>query len=165
MGKRVLLIDADLRRAGGSTGSANGTVGPGLSEILAGANPAMDAVERDEELGFSVVHAGEPSASPVALLSADRIKAVIDRLAADHDIVIIDGPPIMGLADAVLLARNVEAVLVVVEANKTLASELDVAVSRLPQHTIMGGILTKFDPKSAGVNYGGYDYYNYQQQS
>lgn len=165
MGKRVLLVDADLRRAGGSVNSMSEDATPGLSEVLAGTSQAMDAVEKDEELGFSIVHAGESRISPVALLSADRIKAVIDRLAADHDIVIIDGPPIMGLADAVLLARNVEAVLVVVEANRTRASDLDLAVSRLPQHTVMGGVITKFDPKSAGVTYGGYDYYTYQQQS
>ena len=78
---------------------------------------------------------------------------------------IIDGPPIMGLADAVLLARNVEAILVVVEANRTLSSELDVAVSRLPQANVIGGVITKFDPKSAGVSYGGYDYYTYKNSN
>ena len=67
----------------------------------------------------------------------------------------------MGLADAVLLAHSVEAVLVVVEANRTLSSQVDVAISRLPQSNVIGGVITKFDPKSAGVHYGGYDYYTY----
>ena len=49
------------------------------------------------------------------------MQQVLDGLLEKHDIVIVDGPPIMGLADAVLLARSVEAVLVVVEANRTLS--------------------------------------------
>jgi Mrp family chromosome partitioning ATPase len=89
------------------------------------------------------------------------MKQALDGLLEDHDIVIVDGPPIMGLADAVLLARSVEGVLLVVEANRTLSSEVDVALSRLPQDNIIGGVITKFDAKSAGVRYGGHDYYTY----
>ena len=72
-----------------------------------------------------------------------------------------DGSP----SRAVLLARSVEAVLVVVEANRTLSSEIDVAVSRLPQNNIIGAVITKFDAKSAGVRYGGHDYYTYGRDS
>jgi polysaccharide biosynthesis transport protein len=164
MGKKVLLVDADLRRAPRLANFGDEDSPPGLSEVLAGSAPAREAVEEDAR-GFSIVRAGDPLTSPVALLSADHLKEVIDQLAADYDIVIVDGPPIMGLADAVLLARNVDAVLVVVEANKTRSNELDLAVSRLPQNNLVGGVITKFDPKSAGVTYGGYDYYTYSQQS
>jgi succinoglycan biosynthesis transport protein ExoP len=93
------------------------------------------------------------------------MKEALDGLLETHDIVIVDGPPIMGMADAVLLARSVEAVLVVVEANRTLSSEVDVAVSRLPQNNIIGAVITKFDAKSAGVRYGGHDYYTYGRES
>lgn len=165
MGKRVLLIDADLRRASVPSVAPGEGSAPGLSEVLSGATSAHDAIEKDDERGFDIVRSGSPHISPVALLSADHLKEALERLASDHDIVIVDGPPIMGLADAVLLARSVEAVLVVVEANRTLASSLDLAVSRLPQDNIVGGVITKFDPKSAGVNYGGCDYYTYQLQS
>jgi hypothetical protein len=67
----------------------------------------------------------------------------------------------MGLADAVLLSRSVEAVLVIVEANRVHSSQLDLAVSRLPGSNVIGAVLTKFDAKSAGVRYGGTDYYAY----
>jgi capsular exopolysaccharide synthesis family protein len=159
MGKRVLLIDADLRRPSSSK-LIDGTEGPGLAEVLAGTAPANLAIERSAE-GFNVIRAGSSDASPVSLLGADHLKAVLDQLSQDHDIVIIDGPPVMGLADSVLLARSVDAVLVVVEANRTHTSELDLAVSRLPGSNVIGGVITKFDPKTAGVRYGGYDYYNY----
>jgi hypothetical protein len=55
--------------------------------------------------------------------------------------------------------------LIVVEANRTLSSEIDVALSRLPQDNIVGGVITKFDAKSAGVRYGGHEYYTYGQAS
>lgn len=161
MGKRVLLIDGDLRRPASSK-LVDQSDSPGLSDVLAGSAPAEVAIERSADESFSIIHAGKASQSPVALLAADQLKSVLDRLSAEHDIVIIDGPPIMGLADAVLLARSVDAVLVVVEANRTHTSELDLAVSRLPEGNVIGGVITKFDPKSAGVRYGGYDYYTYR---
>lgn len=163
MGKRVLLIDGDLRRPS-STKLLPHLPKPGLSEVLAGSTAPEKTVERSDREPFGVVGAGEVNANPVTLLAADRIKTVFNKLAARHDIVIIDGPPVMGLADAVLLARSVDAVLVVVEANRTHMSELDVAISRLAPNNVIGGIVTKFDAKSAGVRYGGSDYYTYRQR-
>ena len=159
MGWRVLVVDADLRRASRATRTEVST--PGLSDVLQGSTAAQEAVQTRERAGFSIVCAGDVDASPVALLSADHMKKALDRLSEDHDIVIVDGPPIMGLADAVLLARCVEAVLVVVEANRTLCSEVEVAISRLQHNNVIGAVITKFDPRSAGVRYGGYDYYTY----
>jgi capsular exopolysaccharide synthesis family protein len=161
MGKRVVVVDADLRRASGMSRSDDEASNPGFSDVLAGSITAQNAVRRTDGASFSIVSAGEVTTSPVALLSADHMKQALDGLLEDHDIVIVDGPPIMGLADAVLLARSVEGVLLVVEANRTLSSEVDVALSRLPQDNIIGGVITKFDAKSAGVRYGGHDYYTY----
>jgi capsular exopolysaccharide synthesis family protein len=165
MGKKVLLVDGDLRRAPRLRSSAGEVAGAGLSGVLAGSTKAKEAIEEDDERGFSIIRAGYSGANPVSLLSADHLKEVIDQLAREHDIVIVDGPPIMGLADAVLLARSVEAVLVVVEANRIRSGELDLAVSRLPPDNVLGSVITKFDPRSAGVRYGGYDYYSYQPQT
>ena len=163
MGKRVVVVDGDLRRA--SIHAQPGDEPPGFSDVLAGSASAQNAVQPDQRNGFSIVRAGEVNSSPVALLSADHMRQALEALLEEHDIVIIDGPPIMGLADAVLLARSVEAVLLVVEANRTLSSEIDVALSRLPQANIIGGVITKFDAKSAGVRYGGHEYYTYGQEA
>jgi capsular exopolysaccharide synthesis family protein len=160
MGKRVLLVDADLRRTAATKWLQAGD-GPGLSDALDGSATPEATVQVNEEHGFSLVSAGGASSNPVSLLAGQNIDQVLERLAADHDIVIIDGPPIMGLADAVLLARNVEAVLVVVESNRIHSNELDLAVSRLPEASVIGGVLTKFNPRAAGVRYGGTDYYQY----
>jgi capsular exopolysaccharide synthesis family protein len=162
MGKSVLLVDGDLRRHASAKLIASDSQ-PGFSEVLAGSSTPERAVQRSIGGDFSIVRPGDSASSPVTLLATDGIKRVFDKLAAKHDIVIIDGPPVMGLADAVLLARSVEAVLVVVEANRTHLNEIDTAVSRLPQNNIIGGIITKFDSKSAGVRYGGTEYYTYRR--
>jgi capsular exopolysaccharide synthesis family protein len=166
MGKRVLLIDGDLRRPSSlKPPSANGSrkgKKPGLSDVLNGSAAVEKTVETSKERGFSMVRAGDRRKNPVGLLAADHIRSVFDRLAENHDVVIIDGPPVMGLADAVLLARSVESVVVVVEANRTHVGDLDLALSRLPQSNIIGGVITKFDAKAAGVRYGSYNYYTYR---
>ncbi|HET6535862.1 MAG TPA: polysaccharide biosynthesis tyrosine autokinase [Sphingomicrobium sp.] len=162
MGKSVLLVDGDLRRHASAKMIASDSQ-PGFSEVLAGSTSPEKAVQRSIGGDFSIVRPGDSASSPVTLLATDGIRRVFDKLAAKHDIVIIDGPPVMGLADAVLLARSVEAVLVVVEANRTHMSEIDTAVSRLPQNNIIGGVITKFDSKSAGVRYGGTEYYTYRR--
>jgi polysaccharide biosynthesis transport protein len=163
MGKRVLLIDGDLRRPS-ATKLIGSSSEPGLSQVLAGAVQPEQTIKEFEGGAFNVVEAGDPNCNPITLLSGDRIKSVFDELAKHHDIVIVDGPPVMGLADAVLLARSVENVLVVVEANRTHLTEVDVAISRLPQSNVIGAIVTKFDAKSAGVRYGSYDYYTYEKR-
>jgi Mrp family chromosome partitioning ATPase len=140
-------------------------VKPGLTDVLTGSAAVEKSVQKGGVEEFSVVRSGERSANPVRLLAADRIKGVFQKLAEQHDIVIIDGPPVMGLADAVLLARSVDAVLVVAEANRTLLTQLNVALSRLPGSNIIGGIITKFDAKAAGVHYGDYNYYTYEDNS
>jgi hypothetical protein len=53
----------------------------------------------------------------------------------------------------------------VVEANRTHSSELDIAISRLPESSIIGAVITKFDARTAGVRYGGSDYYTYRHKA
>ena len=138
---------------------------PGLTDVLTGSAAVEKTVQKSTSNEFNVVRAGYHNPNPVSLLAADKIKTVFNKLAEQHDIVIVDGPPVMGLADAVLLARSVDAVLVVTEANKTLLTQLNVALSRLPGSNIIGGIITKFDAKAAGVHYGDYNYYSYDERS
>lgn len=164
MGKRVLVLDGDLRRPS-STKLIGKSPNLTFSDVLAGSASAQRIVEQSDGEPFSVVSAGDPGCNPVALLGADGLKAVFDKLAGAYDIVIVDGPPILGLADAVLLARSVEAVVLVVEANRTHSSELDMAVSRLPGSNVIGGVITKFNAKVAGVRYGGNEYYTYSQSN
>jgi capsular exopolysaccharide synthesis family protein len=160
MGKAVLLVDGDLRHP-----SLREFFGPdeqpGLAEILRGLAAAPQTIQQNEENGFDIVPAGQMLSTPFSLLAGQHMQEALRQLSEKYDTVIIDGPPILGLADAVLLARSVESVLVVVEANRLHKSEIEIALSRLPGSGIIGTVVTKFNPKSAGVRYGGTDYYSY----
>jgi len=162
MGKRVLVVDGDLRRPS-STKLIAHSPNPTFSDVLAGSAAAQPVIKERDDEPFSIVPAGNPRCNPVTLLGATGLKAVFDKLAKSYDIVIVDGPPIMGLADSVLLARSVESVVLVVEANRTHSSELEVAISRLPPDNLIGAVITKFDAKVAGVRYGGNEYYTYRE--
>jgi capsular exopolysaccharide synthesis family protein len=160
MGKKVLLVDGDLRRP--SLRNLVGDIeGPGLSDALAGSSKEFNVIVRNDDHGFNIIGAGQSPSNPVAVLSNDRMGSVLRQLANEHDIVIIDGPPILGLADAVLLGRSVTAILLVAEANSTNLSQLEMAMSRLGMGKVVGGIITKFNPKAAGASYGRMDYYSY----
>ena len=160
MGRHALLIDGDLRHP-----SLREFFGPdekpGFAEVLSGVATAQQTIQQNGEYGFDVVPAGLMLSTPFALLASPHMQEALRKLAEKYDTVIIDGPPILGLADAVLLARSVESVLVVVEANRSHRSEIEIALSRLPGSGIIGTVVTKFNPKSAGVRYGGTDYYTY----
>lgn len=160
MGRHALLIDGDLRHP-----SLREFFGPderpGLAEVLSGVAAAPQTIQQNGEYGFDIVPAGQMLSTPFSLLASPHMQEALRQLSEKYDTVIIDGPPILGLADAILLARSVESVLVVVEANRLHRSEIEIALSRLPGSGIIGTVVTKFNPKSAGVRYGGTDYYTY----
>jgi Mrp family chromosome partitioning ATPase len=89
------------------------------------------------------------------------VARLIAEAAKQFDHVIVDGPPVLGLADAPLLSRAVESTVLVIEAGRTSAAQARHAVERLlaVRAHIIGAILSKFDVRSAGYGYGyGYDY-------
>src|SRR3546814_4446768 len=91
--------------------------------------------------------------------------AVLDELRGNFDIIILDGPPVLGLADAPLIASIVGNAVFVVEASRGHRGATKTALRRLRTgHAhILGAVLTKFDPKKSAstYNYYGYDYYQY----
>jgi capsular exopolysaccharide synthesis family protein len=158
MGQRILLIDGDLRRP-----SVAGLLGlqavPGFAEALAQTATPQAVVQTKAQLGFDVVCAGEVRDPLENLLARDRVGHLLDQYCELYDTVIIDGPPILGLADAVILSNTVQIVVMVIEANRVEAGQLDLAVSRLPSTKPVVSMMTKFDAKMAGVAYGDELYY------
>ena len=166
MGKRVVLVDADLRNP--SIHKVFGlTNGKGTSSVLAGAADAADVVQAAEGSalavpGLSVVTSGPIPPSPPELLAGDRLPQLLAHLAGQFDMVVLDGPPVLGLADAPLLGNQAEATVLVAAAEQTRSDALKVAEERMvsARAHVLGTLLTRFDLKRHGEGYG-YTYYSY----
>ena len=165
VGKRVLLVDADLRRP-----SIHKVLGVenknGLSSLLVGQSSPQEAIIRSEHDGLNVLPAGPIPPSPAELLSSPRMAMLLEQLERDYDLVVIDSAPILGLADSTELAALADGVMVVIESDRGRGGQLRNALRRLrgSNPVILGAVLTKFDPKAAGnayYSYYGYEYYRY----
>lgn len=160
MRERVLLIDGDLRRPS-LAAMLGARITPGFAEFLGGTATADAAVQKLENQRFDLMIAGEANDDPVGLLSSTELGASLASLAERYDIVIIDGPPILGIADAILLGNHAEAMVFVVEAGRIEADQLRISIGRMPENLRAGSILTKFVARDAGVKYGTQSYYQY----
>ena len=167
LGKRVLIIDADLRnpslhRALGAENSA------GLSNYLAGAAKATEVILATDTPGLMFMPTGPLPPNPAELLMGPKMLSLISIAREKFDQVIIDGPPVMGLADAPILANIANGTLLVVEAGETRITIARNALKRLlaARAHVVGALLTKFNSKHAGhgYGYGAYNYYSYGGQ-
>lgn len=162
LGKRTLLIDTDLRRPSlhRVLGLSNNV---GLSGLLIGEDDA-NAIQQTDTPNLSFIASGMLPPSPTELLGGDRMPHVVREFEQQYDVVVLDGPPILGLADAPILASTAEAVLFVIEANRGYHGRAKTALRRLrtAHSNLLGAALTKFNPKQAGYSYNySYDYYRY----
>ncbi len=157
-GKRVLLIDGDMRSP-----SIHHMLSlqnqHGLSNYLSGEDDLVGLCHRDATEGLWVMTAGPQPPSAPELLTGDRFGQLLTRARADFDHVVIDAPPVMGLADALLIGNVVEGTMFVFDIRSTSRNTARVAISRLlaSQTHVLGIVLTKYDHKSASYGYG-YDY-------
>ena len=166
VGKRVLLADGDLRNP-----SLHRVLeldnGQGFSNLLAGSGDLASLAIDSGYKSLAFLPCGPLPPNPAELWGSDRVGEFIAAATQMYDHVIIDGPPVLGFADAPLLAAAVEGTLFVVESRSTRRAQARGAIRRLSigRGRILGVVFTKFNAKSAA--YGGYDYaydYNYGAQ-
>ncbi len=162
-GRKVLLIDADMRRP-----SVHKLLGlqkiPGLSNMLTQQMPASAVIHPTETEGLFAMPAGPKPPSPAELLGGAGFRALLTYLKGEYDQIIIDCPPVLGLADAPRLASIVDGTMMVMEANRSHRGAITAAMKRLAaaRANIIGAVLVKFDPKKADTS-ASYmlDYYSY----
>lgn len=165
--RKVILIDGDMRSP-----SVHTLVGTdhdhGLSNFLAGADDLPRMITRHPEFEFAVMTAGPLPPNAAELLTGTRLSLLIEKLLDSYDHIIIDSPPVMGLADAPLIASRVDGVVYAVESHHIRSSLVRAAIQRLrnAHARIFGGVLTKFEAKRASYGYGyGYEYgYGYGRE-
>lgn len=129
-GKRILYIDADLR-----TGKLHHQFGfprhTGLSDIAAGTAEIRDAIVKTALDGVDVIGPGTRRSDPGGLLGNRRLCEAIQSLSQSYDYVLIDTPPVLAVADALLLAPYAGITYTVARANVTSIRELQETVQRL----------------------------------
>ena len=169
LGKSVLLVDGDLRRPALHQvfSLANQR---GLSSLLTSLDPLESAVQPTAEPRLSVLPSGPVPPSPTELIASNRFRALIDQMVEKFDVVVIDSPPILGLADAPTMAALADGVVFVVEAGRSRRGALKAALRRLRamRPNLLGGVLTKFDTTRAANKYSDYygsHYYEYPAKS
>jgi capsular exopolysaccharide synthesis family protein len=143
-GRRVLVIDADLRAP-----SMHRLLGVrnsrGLGDALRDRSIELPIIEVAPRL--SVLTAGRPGPSPLAELTSERMGEVIRECAASFDWVLIDTPPVGLLSDAQVLARFANGVIFVIAAGSTPAAAVERAVSELGADSIIGTVLNRVDDR------------------
>jgi len=158
--RRVLLIDADNNRLG-ATRSAGLLDKPGLFDLLSG-TASKEEVIHATDLGFlSVLPAGARNERFGELLTAKHTQALLAKLFAGYDEVIIDSPPVLATSDAVVLATLVDEVVLVLRAGRSTRQEASAAQHSLAAvgANVVGVILNAVDPKRSRYGYGyGYGY-------
>ncbi|MFY0580959.1 polysaccharide biosynthesis tyrosine autokinase [Cystobacter fuscus] len=148
-GKRVLLVDANLR---GGTLHRGFRAEParGLSEVLGGTIGLEEAVRHIPGQSLSWLSTGALPPNPAELLLSDAFTALVARMSATYDLVLIDTPPILAVTDAALVGRHAGLNLAVVRAGVHPMRELGAALHRLEQDGVpVRGIIFNGVPRSS----------------
>jgi len=159
LGKKVLLIEGDIRRCVLSDYLA--TPAPGtLVKVLAREMDFDAAVARDPQLGADVLVGEQPDINPADFFASEAFAGFVAAMRARYDFVIIDAPPVLVAPDARIIARVADAVLMVVRWEKTTRHQLDEALAlfRAINLPLTGLVLSQID-LSAQRRYGGYGTY------
>jgi tyrosine-protein kinase Etk/Wzc len=166
-GKRVLLVDADLRK-----GHLNHYFGvsreKGLSDVIAGSLKISEAVRRDLLPNLDLLTTGVLPPNPAELLMSAAFAHVLEELSRDYDVVVLDTPPVLVAADTVGIAPQAATVLLVARAGVTQMGEVHESAKRLSHagKTVTGVLFNAVDLSqrhygSYGYKYGGYKYRHY----
>jgi polysaccharide biosynthesis transport protein len=131
-GQRVALVDADLRRPMVST-YLDITEPLGLTSVIAGEATLAEAMTAIDEGRVDVLGSGPIPSNPSELLGSVRMSAMLEELRATHDIVIVDAPPVLPVADALVLVGEVDAVVLVTKVGETTRERLKQAAEAILQ--------------------------------
>ncbi|HFX7592690.1 TPA: polysaccharide biosynthesis tyrosine autokinase [Acinetobacter baumannii] len=163
--KRVLLIDADMRR-GYMHKYFDVDVKPGLSELLSGQADLQKVLHKTQVTNLDVITRGKSPTNPSEILSSNQFKELLEQLQSQYDHIIIDTPPVLAVTDGIIISQYTGVNLIVARYAKSQMKELELTVNRFEQAGVKvnGFILNDIQRASAGYGYG-YNYaYAYKAQ-
>jgi polysaccharide biosynthesis transport protein len=170
LGRSVLLVDADMRNPSlHKRLKRENSVG--LSSYLVGACAPPDAMQSTGTPKLAFMASGPLPPNAADLLASSRLYSLLSIGLEVFDLIVVDGPPVLGLADAQLLSAAAAGTMFIVGGGQTRTGMVRAAIRRLQQSrgTIIGAVLTKYDAKSLGYGYGyGHEYgygYGYGEEA
>jgi protein-tyrosine kinase len=157
-GRRVLLIDADLRAARLHLALGTGLT-PGLSEYLQGEADEFGVMQRGAMESLFFVPAGRSTSNPAELIANGRLKVLLTRVESLFDWIIIDSPPAVPVSDAGLIANHCDGVLMVVRSSATPSDLARKARAEFDDKLLLGVVLNgmKRGRSEYSQYYGAYD--------
>ena len=160
MGKRVLLVDADLRRptVHQRLGLSNEK---GLSDLLSSNATGNEVLQKAMPfVDFYAITAGTAPPDPVKLLASKRMRLLMNQLEKQFDLVVYDTPPLVGLADATLIAAHTDGLIMVSRVNKCDRTILQHAMDNISftKVPVLGLIANGISPRGQGHKYYTYGY-------
>jgi tyrosine-protein kinase Etk/Wzc len=166
-GKRVLLVDADLRK-----GYLNQYFGKqrtsGLSDLLIETATIDDVIHRDVTAGLDFVSTGVLPPNSADLVQSDRMARLLEQFSERYDLVIVDTPPVLAVSDTANIASHCATVFLVARFKRTTIGELLETTKQLEQAnvTVKGVIFNGLDAKGLryGSKYGQYRYVAYEYE-
>lgn len=151
-GDRVLLVDCDVRRAG-VLRALNRSVETGLADVLEGRVTMQQAIVPDEVDNLDLLLVQGSLFTPVDLFGGNRMDKLLADARATYDYIILDTPPLLGIADARTLVGLADAVMLVVKWNTTPIAAVDAALAGLEHGDgdVLGAVLTMVDHRSEAM--------------
>lgn len=165
MGKRVVIIDGDLRRATIHKRFQDVKREPGLSNYLADITTDFNSIVHPTEIeGVSVIPSGPTPPNPAELLGSPKMAILLKELENYYDYIIVDSPPILVVADGSILASQVDGAIIVADGTSTRSSALHASLNTLKNTrvNILGVIINKMKRARFGYGYSYYYYYSYR---
>lgn len=167
-GKKILMVDADLRKSVLAAKYHIQGIDKGLSHYLTGQAEIEDIIYETETEGFYLSVAGPLSPDPTSLLDSDQFQKFIDKVREDYDYVIIDAPPLGVVIDAVIIGKYCDGAVLVIEQGVIKRKVVQDVIKQLKRGEvrILGAVLNKVDERIGA--YGAYDYkysYSYYDDS
>lgn len=164
LGRKTLLVDADLRRPAVASMLHLGKAKAGIVEVLLGEAAMADAIIKGNSENLDVLTVSQIPSNPTEVIASGQFKDFITTVRNQYDLVIFDSSPVLGLADAPMLANLVDGTIFVMEANTVHFGQVKSSIQRLRSSggKIIGGVLTKYRALQAGDGYSyQYSYYKY----
>ena len=164
-GKRVVVVDGDLRRPSVHNFFESMPREPGLSNYLAGIDDLEAVTHAAQHEGVHVLPSGPIPPNPAELLGSPRMSSLLTHLSKGFDLVLIDSPPLLVVADGSIIASQVDDLVMVVDGLRTRSSSLQAAldVARTTRVNVLGVVINKLKRSRFGYGYN-YGYYYYYQQ-